>query len=183
MQQHRSEPHRVDATALPQLTPKQTVFVHNILEGLTATDAYKDAYNVEKSDPKTIWAHASRLRHDDKVAAWLDAAKTAGLDAYSKTVEQHMGKLTRLGHCAEESGNYGAAVQAEALVGKAAGFYVEQYKDMNERPLELLTALRDLLGDDIARVIALDQLGYGELEVDSMVKQTIPAIRLENEPE
>ena len=36
-----------DAEELPTLTPKQTAFVNALLQGKTASDAYREAYNCE----------------------------------------------------------------------------------------------------------------------------------------
>ena len=56
---------------LPKLTDKQLKFVLAIQEGKTASDAYRECYDCAKSAPKTIWARASELTRNSKVAAWL----------------------------------------------------------------------------------------------------------------
>ena len=47
---------------LPTLTAKQTAFVNALLEGKTASDAYRESYNCENMSHGAIWVEASRLR-------------------------------------------------------------------------------------------------------------------------
>lgn len=117
---------------LEDLTPKQSAFVKGILEGKTASDAYRAAYDCSEMLPETIWAAASRLRHDSKVAAWLTAARTSNLGSATVTLNGHLQELERLRELAAATGNYGAAVQAEQLRGKAAGHYVEKFEDVTK---------------------------------------------------
>ena len=100
-------------------------FVEGILAGLSASDAYRAAYNVANSKPETIWCNASKLRHDTNVAQWLEAARTAGLERSQVALDSHLSELSRLKELAIQTGNLGAAVQAEQLRGKASGHYSE----------------------------------------------------------
>jgi phage terminase small subunit len=111
---------------LEDLTPKQLGFVSGILAGKTASDAYRSAYDCSNMLQETIWAEASRLRHDPKVAAWLTAARTANLGSVTVTLGGHLQELERLKEIAIQTGNVGAAVNAEVSRGKAAGHYVEK---------------------------------------------------------
>ena len=55
------------------LTPKQEEFaVLYATSGLSASDAYRRAYNAGNMDCKTIWSKASELRKHGKVAARID---------------------------------------------------------------------------------------------------------------
>ncbi len=40
---------------LPTLTPKQTSFVNALLQGKTASDAYREAYNCEMMSHRAVW--------------------------------------------------------------------------------------------------------------------------------
>ena len=40
---------------LPTLTPKQNAFVNALLQGKTASDAYREAYNCEKMSTASVW--------------------------------------------------------------------------------------------------------------------------------
>lgn len=120
----------LSAEALDDLTPKQFAFVRAILEGKTATDAYRQAYDAQNMADDTIWAEASRLRHDRKVAAWVSAARQANMDTAKLTIESHMAELASLRDHAKATGNVGAAVLAETNRGKAAGLYTDRIEDV-----------------------------------------------------
>lgn len=124
---------------LPDLTPMQMQFVEGLLKGLSATDAYKAAYNTENMGQNSIWVEASRAKSNPNIALWLTAARKNGLGAATLTHEAHMQELERLKAIAIETGNVGAAVQAEQLRGKAAGHYVERHADVTTHdPVETL---------------------------------------------
>jgi hypothetical protein len=127
---------------LPQLTAQQMEFVHGLLEGKTASDAYRAAYNTEATD-RTIWARASELRNNSKVSAWLSAARKAHLGSAVVTLESHVRELERIKEIAIETGNVGAAAQCEQLRGKASGLYVDKFEDVT--PSEPVKLLRDML--------------------------------------
>ncbi len=60
---------RLEGIDLPELTDKQYKFVQLVLEGKTLTDSYKGAYDSQHMAETTIWAAASRMRHDCKITA------------------------------------------------------------------------------------------------------------------
>jgi phage terminase small subunit len=123
-QNQKSDAFRVGE--LPDLTSQQEAFVKGILDGKTASDAYRAAYDCSQMLANTVWASASRLRHHHKVDAWLQAARLAKLGTAKVTLDDHLTELERLREMAAASGNYGAAVNAEVSRGKAAGHYVER---------------------------------------------------------
>ena len=123
---------------LPDITDQQRRFVEGILSGKTSSDAYRAAYDCSNSLCSTVWAEASRLRSDYKVAAWLAAARKAGLGHTVVTLAGHIAELERLREIALDTGNVGAAVQAEQLRGKAQGHYVERLEVSAADPLETL---------------------------------------------
>ena len=145
-----------DASDLPALTDKQLRFVRAILDGKTATDAYRTAYDCSNMQSESIWVAASRLRNNDKVALWIITARKACLGASKLTLEGHLQELERLKELAMGAGNYGAAVQAEQLRGKATGFYVEQVRDLTEHdPISTLNQLAQL-SPELAKRLAED---------------------------
>lgn len=143
---------------LPELTEQQRNFVEGILAGKTASDAYRAAYDCSNSMDRTVWANASRLRNDADVAAWLSAARKAGLGRATVTLEGHISELERLREIALDTGNVGAAVQAEQLRGKAAGHYVDQVRDLTEDPQKTLREIAELIGDEAASKLASDMI-------------------------
>lgn len=144
MQRKKTDPHKLDAADLPDLTAQQMKFVEGLLAGKSASDAYRAAYDCSNSLDSSVWALASRLRADVKVASWLSAARQAHLGSGTVTLEGHIRELERLREIALETGNVGAAVQAEQLRGKAQGHYVEKM-DLNVHDSDnLLDQIRQL---------------------------------------
>jgi len=142
---------------LPQLTENQMMFVKGILDGKTGSDAYRAAYNCENMKPETIWAAASRLRHDTKVSAWLEAAQEAEMASAKRTIEQHINRLDRLQAIALRTGNVGAAVQAEQLIGKASGHYTDQIDLKISDPNAVLEEIRKH-SPELAEALAREHL-------------------------
>jgi hypothetical protein len=139
---------------LPQLTKKQHAFVHAILRGETAADAYRGAYNASAMTNRTIWAEASRLRANPKVSAWLRYFQRMGLDEARISLEGHLAELARARELALALGQAAAAVQAEHLRGKALGLYEDQIRitiDMTDT--ELLQAIEAVLGREAKEII------------------------------
>lgn len=127
------QPAAADASELPELTGQQQKFVEGLLAGKTGADAYRAAYDCSNMLGSTIIAAASRLRANSNISAWLSAARQAGLGTATVTFESHLRELERIREIALESGNIGAAVQAEQIRGKAAGHHVDQVRNVTER--------------------------------------------------
>ena len=145
----------IDPSELPELTAKQLGFVRGILEGKTASDAYRAAYDTQNMADDTIWAEASRLRHDRKVSAWITGARQANMDRATLTLDGHMSELARLRDIAIATGNVGAAVLAETNRGKASGLYTDRVEDVTKRE-------NDLNGI-IARIAQMDPIAAAAL--------------------
>jgi hypothetical protein len=147
---------------LPTLTPKQTAFVNGLIEGKTATDAYRQAYNCRGMSNGAIWVEASRLRANTKVALWLRHFQRIGMDNARVTIEAHLAELARARELALELGQAAAAVQAEHYRGKAVGLYEDRFRvSASISDGELVQALDNLLGAEIANAIGT-QLGVEE---------------------
>ena len=152
----------VDPDSLPELTEQQHKFVIGILEGKTASDAYRIAYPRSPDwEPTSLWCEASKLRHNTKVQQWLRAAVAAGQDRAVRTIDRHISELADIQRMSLESGNMGAAAQCAIHIGKVSQLYrdsVEVTHKMGDLDLigsisngdpELAAALRrKLLGED-----------------------------------
>ena len=140
---------------LPELTARQHHFVRELLAGRTSSDAYRRAYSAENSKPETIHANACRLANNAKIKAWVAAGRTALMGGASVSRENHLRELERLRELALAANKHSAAVQAEMLRGKVAGFYVEQYADVSAGdPITALNSIAELapeLAADLAR--------------------------------
>ena len=148
-----------DSDDLPLLTRKQEAFVKGILEGKTATEAYRAAYDCSGMAEPTVWAEASRLRAHYKISAWLRHYQRIGMDEARLTLQEHLAELARGRELALELGQASAAVQAEHYRGKAVGLYEERVNiTATVSDADLLAAIEGIFGDEVARVIGL-QLG------------------------
>ncbi len=147
---------------LPSLTDQQMAFVEGILAGKSGADAYRAAYDCSNSQQNTIWSRASELRANSKVAVWLSAARKAGLGHSAITLSAHIQELQRLREIALETGNVGAAVQAEQLIGKASGHYTER---VEMTVTDIADELRELakISPDLAKAYA-DEKGVPFLQ-------------------
>lgn len=125
-------------TELPELTEQQRNFVFAILQGNSASDAYRIAYDCQNSKPTTIWVEASRTKNLPSVALWLAAARKAYEGKASCTLEQHKSELVRLRELAIEKGNLGAAIQAENFRGRVEGHYTDRLTVTEGDPLEFI---------------------------------------------
>lgn len=143
----------VPAEDLPTLTAQQLDFVKELLSGKNASDAYRAAYDCSNMLPNTIWCEASKLRNCPKVSQWVSAAKKAHLGASTLSLENHLRELERLKEAALESGNHGAAIQAEQLRGKASGHYVDQIRDLTFDPHDTLAQIAEL-SPELAKILA-----------------------------
>jgi hypothetical protein len=140
---------------LPDLTPKQFAFVQGLLEGKTASDAYRGAYDCSNMSKESIWARASELRRNSKVAVWLTHTRMAALELGIRSLEQHVAQLTRLREEAIDQGQISAAVQAEVAIGRVCGLYEDKIRVTTQASdKDLVNVIRGSLGDDIASQIA-----------------------------
>jgi len=146
--------------SLPELTDRQHAFMMGILDGLTATESYRRAYPTSQTwnSDNALWVEACRLRADPKVSLWLKAVRQQESHSAIATLEQHTARLEGLATRAEQSGNYGAAVQAEKARGQASGLYVDRNETRITADEDLVKVIKDLALIDpaLARVLAAD---------------------------
>lgn len=141
---------------LEDLTERQMGFVQGILAGKTQSDAYRDAYTAENMTPNSIWCEASKLRSSPKVAQWLDQLRRQGMARGAVTLDGHLAELESLKQQAKATGNYGAAVKAEELRGKAAGVYLgdDSGRLAKVPAAQLIALIREGVGGDIGELAA-----------------------------
>lgn len=139
-------PRKKDPTeGLPDLTENQRNFVYGILEGRTKSDAYRAAYNTEGMQDSTIWANASALSRNNKVARWVNYIKAQNVERGSYTLADHVDELEEAKEWLKSINNGGAYVRAVELKGKATGLYVERIKHEHDH------SAQDLIDEGIAR--------------------------------
>lgn len=140
---------------LPKLTDKQMAYVHARIEGKNRSDAYREAYDAANMNQNSVWREASLLENHPKVAPWLLEGLHQGRIKAECTLEGHMAELARLRSIALETGNVGAAVQAEKIRGEVAGHKVERVEITDTRQLaEVMGQLEQAFGPAMARDMA-----------------------------
>lgn len=157
MPRETKRPTNIDGADLPELTPNRMSFVKAILQGMTASDAYRHSYDTENWSDEAIWVEASRTKSDPKVALWLATARREGLANTVITLESHVSELDSLKQEARQAGAYGAAIKAEELKGRANGLYVERIKTEDGTEISLINALAKLQASEPALATAIAQ--------------------------
>ena len=105
------------------LTPKQEAFVkHIVYDGMTYSDAYRNAYNTEKMSDKTINEKASRLKDQDNIRARIKELR-ADIDTPKiMSVQKRAEKLSELAE--DEDPN--VSMKAIDLLNKMTGEYIQK---------------------------------------------------------
>jgi len=100
------------------------------MDGMNNVDAYERAGYSQNQSRATLHAHASRLRANNKIVAWIDA-KQAEIDdkmvtvkAYTKDIALSNALADREG--ARQAAQYGSAVSAGKLAADLCGHLVER---------------------------------------------------------
>lgn len=146
-----------DVSELPELTPQQMKFVDGIVAGLSASDAYRAAYDCSNSVANTVWREASLLKRHPKVSKWLQAAQEAGFVRLSVKREDRLAAEAAFAARAENAGNWGAAGGAHDRINKLAGLYVEKLEitDGESNAADRLRKLAEQSPDHAALVQAI----------------------------
>ena len=129
-----------------QLTAKQEKFSLAYIETGNASAAYRKSYNADKMRPETINRNAKALLDNNKITTRLEELRGPAIEAAQITLEGHLKTLAELRDKAEGLGQMAAAINAEGLRGKAAGFYVQRSEITGKDggPVELSTPKTDL---------------------------------------
>ena len=161
-----TQPPSLDADELPELSPQQQTFVQGLLAGKTASDAYRAAFDTTEWLASSIWGKASILANDAKVQVWLSAARKAQLGTAHITLDQHIRRLDRLAAIAVETGNIGAAVQAESIIGKVAGHHIERIQEVPADPADVLKTIAATAPDLAAMLAAQAGIPWTSADTD-----------------
>ena len=143
--------------AFEDLTPQEQEFILALtVDKLSAGKSYAKAFNAHHWTPGALRVAGCRLKQKANVALTLAALTAENHDAATLSLEEHLTELDRLSKAAELAGNYGAAVQAQQLRGKAIGLYIERSEDVTDRkPQDLVDKLAEI-SPELAAVIARD---------------------------
>ena len=106
------------------LTPKQEVFVQNLVKGMSQADAYRSAYNTQNMSDKTIHEAASRVVADSKVSARLFELRNAIAQGAIMSAQKRLEWLTE--RINDEDVDINAKLKAVDLMNKMQGEYVQK---------------------------------------------------------
>lgn len=161
---------------LPDITEQQQAFVKGILDGLTAADAYRKAYDCSAMKPESIWVAASRLRSNANVALWLSRARQAHLGSAIVTKDGHLRELERLREIALELKDPRGAIAAEVSRGKVAGLYVDRSEMIINNPAAILHEIAQIDADLAAQLaqrfaMPIALIEHQPVDTNSMIDQ------------
>lgn len=111
---------------MADLTPKQESFCLAYLETGSASEAYRQAYDVAGMKPESVNREAKSVIDNPKISSRIEELRAPVREAAQISLRQHLDDLKRLRDLAEASEKYGPAIQAEVARGKASGLYVEK---------------------------------------------------------
>ena len=132
-------------------------------QGMSQSDAYRQAFNVTRAQPKTVHEKASRLFARDKVKArvreLLRNARVQDIDSVGEAFDH----LLRLIQKAETDGNLNAAAQLMRQRLQTHGMLRDTVVLTSESQLTDEQLIEKLAGDDPAKLAAARMLlGAGE---------------------
>lgn len=111
------------------LTHKQELFATLIVQGrLSASDAYRAAYNATKMKPATVHRTAHEVLHTPNVAARIAELQREAAEAAKVTLTGHLEDLLKLRNDAAAAGEFAPAVRAEIARANAAGLLEEKHQ-------------------------------------------------------
>jgi len=109
------------------MTPKREEFAVGLAEGLSQSAAYRRAFPRSKAwVDATVWRKASLLAQNGDVRARLAELQAKAAAANEFTIAEHLRTLVALREEARRDSQFAAAIKAEELRGKCAGFYTEK---------------------------------------------------------
>lgn len=112
---------------MSRLTSKQEAFcIALVQDKLSASDAYRAAYDCADSKPATIHRQAHQLLKNSKIAARIAELRKEAAESAKVTLEGHLLDLLDLRDRAASARDYGPAVRAEIARAQAAGLLEEK---------------------------------------------------------
>jgi len=133
------------------LTPKQEVFVQELLKGNSASDSYRTAYNAKGMKASAIHCEASKLKSSPKVAQrYKTLLKRKEEYALNSSLSLRQLVLERLREEALDKGNNeGARIRALELLGKTSdvGLFIERIETITKdrTPEEVMGEIEEKL--------------------------------------
>jgi len=154
MQNQKTEGIEIDLSAiekLDELTKGQYNFVMGLIDpSMTDLEAYKFAYpNQTNMSTPSISVQICKLKAHPKISLIYQALRLQGIGQPLEDRQAHIERLRELSQQAQQTGNYGAAVNAEVNAGKVSGHYVDKIEIDDKREPELTDLAQSLVNKHI----------------------------------
>jgi len=133
------------------LTPKQEVFVQELLKGSSASDSYRSAYNAKGMKASAIHCEASKLKSSPKVSQRYKTLLKRKEDyALTSSLSLRHLVLERLREEAlDKNNNESARIRALELLGKSSdvGLFIERIETITKdrTPEEVMSEIEEKL--------------------------------------
>ena len=130
------------------LTAKQNAFAIGIVGGITATTAYRQAYDADGMKPESVWVESCRLATNPKVALRVSELRAEQEEERRMLRLSHAeAVLERLEHEALEAKTDSTRVRALELIGRHLGMFTDKVEiTTQERSVEMIEQeIRDRL--------------------------------------
>ena len=154
-----------------QLTHKQKTFARLVAQGHTGADSYRMSYDTE-AKPKTIGDNASRLKHDSRIQAEIDAYKLANEAAAYQTPAQLRALVTHSLVQTVIDPDVKAATKVAAA--KVLGTVTEVAAFTERREVRTIKTSEDAKTELMAKLRGLMMQGATDAEVkdvDSLIRE------------
>lgn len=106
------------------LTPKQELFVQNIIKGMTQADAYRDAYDTKRMSDNAIYREASLLMNNPKVAQRLASLSAKADKKKIMSAQERLEWLTE--RITDDDVDINAKLKAIDIMNKMDGEYIQK---------------------------------------------------------
>lgn len=105
------------------LTKQQREFTKLYAEGLSASKAYKQAYNTEGQTEKNIAYKASKLLSKEEIKKEIQEKENKNSSFLNYTAEKSFNKIKEIQTLCLEKKDFTNALKAEEMAGKLAGLF------------------------------------------------------------
>ncbi|WP_439293946.1 terminase small subunit [Lonepinella sp. BR2882] len=128
------------------LTPKQETFCLAYIETGNASEAYRQAYNVEQMKPESVHRKAKELLDNGKVAARIEQLQADNVARHNITVDSLLDELEETRKQAMNNNQLSVAVSAVMGKAKLLGFDKPKADndDMANFPTKITVTFRNL---------------------------------------
>lgn len=156
------------------------LFAYRVVYGVGLSSSFKEAYpkRAAKLTASSTYQAGVNLKEKPNVKKQIELIRTQILAEEKLLPEQHMAKLKQIRDAALEKGNFTAAIRAEELRGKCAGFYIERSMSLEVKmsEAEIIDRLKQLsaANPDVAALIA-GGAGIVPIQVEAPHQAEAPA--------